>query len=142
MKKYLAMLFAALVLVTALAIPSLAAGGSAAVSSASAASGETVTLTLSLGGFEQANSIGVSISTDLTMVSGNWLLAGGVVQNVNAGSKGAAWASSGATNVNGSALSMQFKVPEYSGVKSYKVTVTAVVKNGATVLERYPLAEL
>lgn len=134
MKKYLAIIFAALVLITALAIPGLAAGGSGSVSSASAPSGETVTLTLSLSGFEQANAVAVSISTDLTMVSGSWLLGGGVVQQVYPGSKSAAWTSGGATSVNGSALSMQFKVPAYTGIKSYPVGVYAQVKNGSTVL--------
>lgn len=134
MKKYFAMIIAALMLVTVLAIPGMAAGGSGSVSSASAPSGETVTLTLSLSGFEQANAVGVSISTDLTMVSGSWLLGGGVVQQVYPSSKTAAWTSGGATSVNGSALSMQFKVPAYTGVKSYAVNVCAQVKNGSTVL--------
>lgn len=134
MKKYLSMIIAALVLVTALAIPGLAAGGSAAVSSASAASGENVTMTLSLAGFEQATSVGVRISTDLDMVGGSWLLAGGVVSNVNHSSKGAVWTTSGTVSVNGSVLSMQFKLPAYDGTKSYPVSVTVEVKNNGTVL--------
>lgn len=134
MKKYLAMIFAALVLVTVLAIPGLAAGGSAAVSSASAKSGETVTLTFSLSGFEPATSVGLYISTDLTMISGEWLLPGGVVQSVNPGSKNAAWTSNGVTSVNGSALRMQFKVPAYNGTKTYAVSVSGEVKNSGEVL--------
>lgn len=134
MKKYLAMIFAALVLVTVLAIPGLAAGGSAAVSSATAKSGETVTLTFSLSGFEPATSVGLYISTDLTMISGEWLLPGGAVQSVNPGSKNAAWTSNGVTSVNGSALRMQFKVPAYNGTKTYAVSVSGEVKNSGEVL--------
>lgn len=134
MKKYLAMLFVVLVLVAVLAIPGLAAGGGASVSSASAPSGETVTLTLSLSGFEPADSVAVKITTDLTMVGGSWNLGGGQVQSVNTSSKGAVWASGGATSVNGSALTMQFKVPAYTGVKSYPVTVSVTVKNDSTDL--------
>lgn len=134
MKKYLAMFFAALVLVTVLAIPSLAAGGTRAASDAEAASGETVTLIFSLEGFEPATSVALKIYTDLPMVGGEWLLPGGIVQNVNTSSKIAAWTTSGAKNLNGPALSMQFKLPAYDGTKRYSVTVSGDVKNGNEVI--------
>jgi hypothetical protein len=134
MKKYLAMIFAALVLVTVLAIPGLAAGGSAAVSSASAKSGETVTLIVTLSGFDPAATVGMKITTDLTMIKGDWLLPGGVLKNVDLGAKYAVWTSDGVTSVNGAALSMQFKLPDYNGVTSYSVTVSGQVKKGDEVV--------
>lgn len=131
MKKYLAILISALVLVTMLTVPAMAAGGSAAVTSATAASGETVTLTVSLAGFENAASVGISISTDLTFLSGAWT-KDGLVTSVNA--TGAVWAVSSPTSVNGDMLTLNFRVPAYDGTKSYPVSVTVQVKNGATVL--------
>lgn len=135
MKKFLAIMIAAVVLCTLLAIPAMASGGSAAVTSATAASGETVTLTLSLAGFENATSVAVNITTDLTMVGGTWLLPASPLAPIVPANKSAAWQSaSGEVSVNGAALTMQFQLPAYSGVKSYPVSVAVQVKNGATVL--------
>lgn len=136
MKKTIVLILAALVLATMLVIPALAADGTASVSAATGKSGENVSVTVSFAGFEQATTIGVSINSELTFLGGNWLLADGMLAEVRPANKAAAWqADIGETAViNGKALELQFQLPAYTGVKSYSVSIEAVVKNGTTVL--------
>lgn len=129
MKKFLAILIAAVVLATLLAIPGLAAGGSAAVTSATGASGETVTLTLSLAGFENATGLGVTV-TGLPLESGSaFSMSGGFGEFYTSENQGA-WMSTGnAVSVNGAVAVLKFKVPAYSGQKNYPITVLVDVRN-------------
>lgn len=134
MRKTLVLILLALVMVTALMFPALAAGGTASVSPTTGKSGETVTLTVSLSGFEQATTVGVKIvSSDMEFVSGEWALTGGLLANVSANGN-AAWQAQSATNVNGNALKMTFKLPAYDGTLRYSAQFQVDVKKGATSL--------
>lgn len=132
MKKILVTFLAVLVLAAMLAIPAMAADGSVTVSSATGASGETVTLTVSLSGFEQGNVVAVSWS-GLSAVSGEWKLANGLMPVVEANK--AAWTVLNACNINGDVLTLNFKVPELAdGQKVFSVSYTVQVLNNGTVV--------
>ena len=138
MKRFLTVMIAALVLVAMLGIPTLAAGGSVAVSSATVPSGSTVTVTVSLKDFPQASSVGVSVQSGLKLLSGEWDLENGMIEKVLPENNAAAWqANIGQTVlVNGDVLKLTFQVPAYDGTKQYPVTVVAEVKNGSASLGR------
>ena len=133
MKKILVSILLALVLVTVLMFPALAAGGTASVSPTTGKSGETVTLTVNLSGFEQATTIGVKmVSTDMEYVGGEWALTGSLLATVDANN--AVWQAQNKTNVNGDVLKMTFKLPAYDGTASYSAQFKVEVKNGGTSL--------
>lgn len=134
MKKYLVSFIALLVLVTVLAIPAQAADGSVTVSPATGASGEAVTVTISLSGFEQANTVALEW-TGLSAADGKWKLDGGKLDVVEANR--AAWTVVDACNINGEVLELTFRVPELTGSQkvfsvSYKVQL---LHNAAVVGE-------
>lgn len=133
MKKIITYILTVWAVISLLTISALAAGGTASVSPVTGKSGETVTLTVSLSGFEQANSIGVNIvSSELEYVSGEWVLAGDL-KKVNA-TGGAVWANETPCNVNTGILKYQFKLPAYENKDSYSVQFQVEVKNSSTVL--------
>ena len=132
MKKTILFILAALVLVTMLAIPAMAADGTVSVSPVTGKSGEIVTVTVSLAGFEQANTIGIDIqSPGMELIGGEWLMEG-TLASVDLNKNKAAWTKSGAYDLNRDVLKLSFKLPEYDGTNSYSVQITAEVKMGNT----------
>lgn len=133
MKKILVSFLAVLVLAAMLAIPAMAADGSVTVSSATGASGETVTLTVSLSGFEQATGLAVTV-TGLPVQSGSFLISGGFGEFDISQNQGA-WMSIGeAVSVNTAVAQLSFKVPEFTGQKAYPITVSVNVHNDSGLL--------
>ncbi len=138
MKKVLSILLAVLMLISMAPVPAVAADEpAAALSSASGASGETVKLTVSLSGFAPATSMGISVSGLPLQANGTqWVLASGEFKEFDTAESTGVWAimGSSAVSVNGDIATLAFKVPEYTGTKSYTVTVTLQVKDDSGLL--------
>lgn len=134
MKKIITYVLTVWVILSLLMISASAAGGTASVSPVTGKSGETVTLTVSLAGFEKATSIGVSIaSSQLELVDGEWTLPGAIIASVDPNG-GAVWTVNDTADVNGSILKYRFKLPAYENKDSYTVQFSVQVKNDSTVL--------
>lgn len=112
-----------------MATPVMAAGG-AAVSSATGTPGSTVFLTVSLSGYDMADTLSVSVSgLTLDISQSSWLKAGALADFT--GSAGV-WAAAAPIDVNGSIAKLAFTVPTPEAGQTdldYEVTVTVRVKN-------------
>lgn len=119
-----------------MATPVMAAGGSAAVSSAAGKPGSTAYLTVSISGFEHADSISVAVSgLTLDTVNSSWLLADGVLSSFS-GNAGV-WAADDARSLNGNVATLAFTVPAPEVGQTdldYEVSVTVRVKNDTETL--------
>lgn len=130
MKKFTMILLSILLIAALMATPVFATGdGSAAVTSASGAPGETVYLTLSLSGFEAADSVKVTVTdSKLTLDTANskWLLEGDLLQNI--ASDNAIWGAKVPVDMNKPVLTLAFTVPEpVAGQTDFNYNVTCVV---------------
>ena len=133
MKRILSIILAIL-LVTALGATTVfAAGEGASLTSTTGAPGEIVYVDLSLEGFEDADTIGVTVCSDTLMLdTGNsrWELPGQLKQIQ---SERCVWGStSGAMAVNGKIMTLAFQIPAEGN--SHSVRCEVIVKNGSEVL--------
>ena len=109
--------------------PVIAAGGSAALTPAQGNVGESVTMYLSLSGFEDADGLAVTVS-GLMPEAGEWVLDGSELDDFQ-GTSGV-WGASTAVSPNGRVLELTFTVPS----ESTTVTCRVIAKNaGQTVGE-------
>jgi len=109
--------------------PVIAAGGSAALTPAQGNVGESVTMYLSLSGFEDADGLAVTVS-GLMPEAGEWVLDGSELDDFQ-GTSGV-WGASAAVSPNGRILELTFTVPS----EPVTVTCRVIAKNaGQTVGE-------
>lgn len=137
MKKTILSIIAMLVLVTMLAVPAMAAEGTVALSDATGASGEVVTVTVSLAGFEQATALGITYTGVPEMVNeaSKWELTGGMLSDIGNEQKNVSvWAASNPTTVNGDVLKLALRLPAYDGTRAYTIEVKVKVQSNATLL--------
>lgn len=139
MKRVILILISAALLAALLIVPAMATtGGTAAVSGATGASGETVKLTVSLQDFPQADSISIRITVQDGLqwdkAQSAWLLSDGFGDIGLNGSNLAVWAtkSNGLVSVNESVLELAFKLPEpAAGQTDFTYDVKCVVSVAA-----------
>lgn len=117
--------------------PVMAAGGTAAFGSASGTPGSTVYLTVSISGFEDADSFSISVGGDLSLDAGNssWLRTDTLIQSFEA-NRGV-WATGEAKDLNGNIAKLAFTVPQLAEGQTdlnYQVSCTVLVKNDAETL--------
>ena len=114
MKRFTLILISIMVLVAMMVTPVTATGGAAAFGpyTSTGAPGSTVSVTLSLSGFDEATSMGIQITTEsglkLNAESCTWAKSG-VLQNFS-GNNGV-WAAGAATDINGAVATLVFTVP-------------------------------
>lgn len=139
MKKITLILVSIVLLAAMMLTPASAAEGSqtAVLSPATAAGnpGTTVTMTLSLSGFDNATSMTVQISgPTLDTANSKWLLGG--TQSSFGGSNGD-WTAGSEMSVNGNVATLAFTVPTPAAGDTktdYSVSCTVTVKNGSEIL--------
>ena len=141
MKKIISIILAIL-LVTALGVTTVFAAGegaSASVTGATGAPGQTVSVALSLAGFEEADTIGVTVtssSLNLDTAASSWALSGQLKQIQKYSDKEwrCVWgATSDAADINGKIMSLAFSIPDLEA-GDYGFTCAVTVKNGSEVL--------
>lgn len=144
MKRVFLILLSVALLGALITIPAMAAdGGTAAVSNATGASGETVKLRLSLSGFADADAIRVTVTYDQGLTwdkdASDWMIAGALdgigYNNTNV----AVWAADTGVlaDVNKDILELAFTLPEPAQGQTdfaYDVKCEVLVKAGDTVL--------
>ena len=143
MKKFLSVILAIL-LVTALGVTTVfAAGEGAALTAAQGAPGQTVYVDLSLSGFEDANTVAITVTSEtltLDTAKSSWAVTGQLkqIQKYADGEWRCVWGwgtpdgETKVTDVNGKFLTLAFQIPAEGDSHSYSCTVT--VKNGTQVL--------
>ena len=106
-----------------MATPVMAAGGSAAVSSAAGASGSTVYLTVSISGFEEADTLSITVSGDLALDSekSEWLREDGILEGFDRAD--GVWATAEKCDLNGDIAKLAFTVPATGTEHTVSVTV-------------------
>ena len=121
-----------------LAVPVFAEGGSATLSSASGAPGDTVTMTVTLKDMPAGDAMGFVVS-GLTPSGGSWS-KNALLSNID--STTGVWANDAATDLNGEILKLNFTVPAETTTVSVRVKVLSgeevvydkTVSNTITVL--------
>ena len=141
MKRFMILLLCVALVAAAVATTAFAATTKATVSSATGKPGETVTLTVSLAGFEKANSLAVEIIADsalqLKKDGSDWVLADGLLKDVDVTNKKAAWTATTSVDVNKAVLKLSFVIPQKTAGQTnftYAVTCKVMVKNNADEL--------
>ncbi|MDO4810612.1 MAG: cohesin domain-containing protein [Eubacteriales bacterium] len=138
MKKITSILLS-LVLMYSLCVTAFASGAALSVSASASQvkQGESVTVTVALSGADNAKSMALTFSYDkdrFTMTSGQWLLSGAVLSDVNTSDGEAAIAYSNETNMNGNVLSFTLQAKTDASVGSTGVSVSPVMKNGTVTI--------
>lgn len=142
MKRVILILLSAVLLAALMILPVMAAdGGSAAVSSATGASGDTVKVTLSLSGFANADQLGVVITWDEGLTwektASSWLVDGTLEDIGFQGRNQAAWATSDLIDLNKDVLELAFTIPQPAQGQTdfdYDVKcVVTVMADGTTI---------
>ena len=140
MKKII-MLLLTLTMIVSVPTTAHAADGNISITSAEAKHGQTVYLTVSLADCKKANTLGISMEYDSTVLKKivgecTWAKTG-ILQDFDVAKDSGVWASSRALDLNGEVCTLAFRVKANAPVGDTKVGVTLTVKNDSKTIGTY-----
>lgn len=135
------MLLMAMIMVFTVSTTVQAANTKLSVSDASSERTKIVYLTVSLSNCKKANTLGISMKYDSTVLKKvasdcKWEQKG-VLQDFDVAKDNGVWASKKAQDVNGTICTLAFRVKADAPIGKTKVTCEVVVKNGSKVIGTY-----
>lgn len=137
MIKKLSIIVALVVLISSMTLTAFAAKASLTVSNSSPNAGETITVTVSLSGCSDVNTLGVSVDYDkskLELTSDSKWLISGFLTNIDLdGGKGVYASEEDSVDVNTNIISLAFKVKD-TDYDSSKISVEVIVKSDSETL--------